>query len=117
MVLIESIDQYDKGRKNMQKLGKWVLPVLLIVLLAGFSSESWAQTGAVADEYNMMDLLVARPIGIAAGIVGTAVFIVTLPFTIPASSVDAAAQMFIVEPFRFSFARPFPDENLMTPER
>ena len=101
----------------MQTAGKWVLPVLLIVLLAGFFSDSWAQTGASADEYNMMDVLVARPLGIVAGILGTGVFIATLPFTIPSNSVNSAAQMFVMEPFKFSFVRPFPDENLMTPER
>ncbi|OGP68963.1 MAG: hypothetical protein A2170_09900 [Deltaproteobacteria bacterium RBG_13_53_10] len=60
----------------------------------------------------MIDLLVARPIGIAAGMIGTAVFILSLPFTIPTSSHDEAAEMFVVRPFSFSFSRDFPDENM-----
>jgi hypothetical protein len=99
----------------MQKKLKegWVL-ALIFALLAGSSAGAWAQSDAIADEYNMMDVLVARPLGIAAGIVGTAVFIVSLPFTIPTKSVDAAAEMFILEPFRFSFARQFPDDRIVS---
>jgi len=56
--------------------------------------------------------LIARPMGIAAGIIGTGVFILSLPFTIPTKSVDEAAQMFVVRPFKFSFVRKFPDDNM-----
>ncbi|NWF92025.1 MAG: hypothetical protein HXY46_03850 [Syntrophaceae bacterium] len=60
----------------------------------------------------MIDLLVARPVGVAAGIIGTAIFIVSLPFTIPTGSVREAGRMFVVEPFKFSFVREFPDESI-----
>ena len=59
-----------------------------------------------------MDLLFARPIGVAAGIVGTAIFFVSLPFTIPSGGVSDAANMFIVKPFQFSFTREFPDDDI-----
>ncbi len=87
--------------------------VVMLFAIGAFSSQGWAQWDPIEDEYNMWDLLVARPLGIAAGIAGTAVFLVSLPFTIPTSSVDKAAQMFIVEPFKFSFVREFPDENVV----
>jgi hypothetical protein len=54
-------------------------------------------------EFNALDMLIARPIGIAVGIIGTGIFILSLPFSIPTKSVDAAAKIFIVEPFQFSF--------------
>jgi len=79
---------------------------------AGWTEEKWKKGDPIADEWNMMDLLIARPMGIAAGIVGTAVFIVSLPFTIPTGSLEDAAKMFVVEPFKFSFVRKFPDENM-----
>jgi len=90
------------------------LAILLTLLLvsAAFSVEGWAQTETPDEEIPMMDLLIARPIGVAAGIAGTALFIVTLPFTIPTNSVDKSARMFIVDPFNFSFSRRFPDESL-----
>src|SRR4030043_731780 len=90
------------------------LAILLTLMLvsAAFSVEGRAQTRTPDDEIPMMDLLIARPIGVASGIVGTALFIVTLPFTIPTKSVDKSAKMFIVDPFNFSFSRRFPDESL-----
>ena len=87
--------------------------VILLLAIGAFCPQVWAQRDPIKDEYNMWDVLVARPLGIAAGIAGTAVFLVSLPFTIPTHSVDKAAQMFIVEPFEFSFVREFPDENII----
>ena len=87
--------------------------VVLLLALGAFCPQGWAQRDPLKDEYNLWDLLVARPLGIAAGIAGTAVFVVSLPFTIPTQSVDKAAQMFIVEPFNFSFVREFPDNNIV----
>ncbi len=67
----------------------------------------------IEDEYQMADLLFARPLSVAAGIVGTGLFLVTLPFTAPTRSTDAAADLFIRRPFKFSFVREFPDENVL----
>jgi hypothetical protein len=44
--------------------------------------------------------------------VGTAIFVIALPFTIPSGGVDDAANMFIVQPFQFSFVRESPDEDI-----
>lgn len=53
-----------------------------------------------------MDILLVRPVSLAATVVGTAVFIVSLPFSIPSKSVGATAQTLIVEPFNYTFTRP-----------
>lgn len=71
-----------------------------------------AQEDPITDEWNMLDLFIARPMGVAAGIVGTVLFIASLPFTVPTGSVDKAAKMLISEPFSFSFKREFPDPNV-----
>jgi hypothetical protein len=98
--------------KRMKKL----LAVLLVfgVVTLSFSLEGWAQTQTknTGDDLPLADLFMARPLGVAAGIVGTGLFIVSLPFTIPTRSTDKAAKMLISDPFRFSFSRPFPDESL-----
>jgi len=94
---------------------KNVLIVLLALVLAGgaLCSDGWAQSvgSTTEDELNLLDLLIARPAGIGAGIVGTGIFIVTLPFTIPTRSVDKASKILISNPFHFSFSRKFPDPN------
>ena len=88
--------------------------ILLTLLLASPSLciEVWAQTKTPNDELPLADLLVARPLGAAAGIVGTGLFIASLPLTIPTRSVDKAAKILITDPFHFSFYRQFPDESL-----
>ena len=53
-----------------------------------------------------MDILLVRPVSLAATVVGTAVFIVSLPFSIPSKSVGATAQILVVEPFNYTFTRP-----------
>jgi hypothetical protein len=88
-----------------------VLLVFVMVILA-FSMDGWAQTKNTGDDLPLADLFIARPLGVAAGIVGTGLFIVSLPFTVPTKSTDKAAKMLISDPFRFSFSRPFPDESL-----
>ena len=97
----------------MNRVKKVFVALLTLALLTGTLCPTvWAQEDAITDEYNMLDLFVARPMGAAAGIVGTALFIASLPFTIPTRSVDKAAKMLISEPFRFSFSREFPDRNV-----
>jgi hypothetical protein len=53
-----------------------------------------------------VDILLVRPVSLAATVVGTAVFIVSLPFSIPSKSVGATAQILVVEPFNYTFTRP-----------
>jgi len=65
-----------------------------------------ARSDDVSAEAIIADGLLMRPGGIVATVLGTAVFVVTLPFSIPTRSVDKAAQKLIVEPARFTFVRP-----------
>ncbi len=52
------------------------------------------------------DLLVARPGGLAATVLGTAIFVVGLPFTLINGSTEQAAQTLVVNPASYTFARP-----------
>jgi hypothetical protein len=89
-----------------------VIGMILAVGSVGLAAEGWAQVPKPDDDLPLADLFMARPLGFAAGIVGTGLFIVSLPLTIPAQSVDKAAKMLITDPFRFSLTRPFPDQSL-----
>ena len=94
----------------MKKLSAILLTFLLVSTTV--CVEGWAQSRTPDDELPLADLFVARPLGVAAGIVGTGLFIISLPFTIPTKSVDKAAKTLITDPFHFSFSRQFPDESL-----
>jgi hypothetical protein len=83
----------------------------LLVFYSHGGAQAWIQDKASNDELNMMDLLVARPLGIVAAAAGTCVFVVSLPFTLPTRSVGDSFNLFVVEPWKFSFVRDFPDEK------
>ena len=51
------------------------------------------------------DLVVARPIGIVMTVVGTAAFVVSLPFTLLAGSVSESAEMLMIGPAKTTFVR------------
>lgn len=68
----------------------------------------WAQT-AVDEDPNAFamagDLLVARPVGLAMTVGGTAVWLVSLPFTLLSGHVGEAAETLIVGPGEATFMR------------
>src|SRR4029450_427712 len=76
-----------------------------------------ARTEEVSAEEIIVDGLLLRPSGIVAPVVGTAVFVVTLPFSIPTKSVDKAAQKLIVDPARYTFVRPLGLVEISKPMR
>jgi hypothetical protein len=52
-----------------------------------------------------LDGLVARPVGLASTILGTGLFVVTLPFSIMGGNVEQARERFIDEPMAYTFRR------------
>ena len=85
---------------------KKLAAALLIVFIISTSS-----TPALADSSDRafdatVDIILVRPISLAATVVGTAVFIVSLPFSIPSKSVGATAKALVADPFNFTFTRP-----------
>lgn len=57
----------------------------------------------------VFDVLLVRPLGVAATAVGTVIFVAGLPFTVPTMSVGTAAKKLVAEPFVFTFGRPVGD--------
>lgn len=55
------------------------------------------------------DVFVARPLGFVSVLIGTAVFLVSLPFAATSNSVKETAEILIDEPMRFTFKRPVGD--------
>jgi hypothetical protein len=52
------------------------------------------------------DAALGRPLGLAATILGTTLFVVTLPFTVPSGSVSEAGHGLVVVPGGWTFVRP-----------
>lgn len=87
---------------------KWLAAAMLFLTL--FFSPRAALSMEVKEEPTgsqiAIDIVLLRPLGLTATVLGSAVFIVGLPFTIPTGSVGLSAQKLIVEPFKFTFTRP-----------
>jgi hypothetical protein len=96
----------------MHKLVKQstVLLIALSLVLVPLGSQVLAQ--AVVDEPNpnagsmTADLFVMRPLGAAATILGTAVFVLSLPFTAISNTIPAASEKLVKDPFHFTMTRP-----------
>ena len=71
----------------------------------------------VSAEAMVADGLLLRPGGVIATLVGSAVFVVTLPFSIPTKSVEKAAQKLVVDPARYTFVRPLGQIESSKPAR
>lgn len=57
----------------------------------------------------IMDVLITRPAGVAAIVLGTAVFIVALPISLSSGSAGTTARTLIVTPCKYTFVRPIGD--------
>jgi len=54
----------------------------------------------------VIDFVLVRPVAIVALVLGSAFFVVTLPFSAIGGNVKAAAKNLVVKPAKFSFVRP-----------
>jgi hypothetical protein len=55
------------------------------------------------------DALIGRPLCFGATVIGAAVFVVTLPFSVPSKSVKSTANSLVVAPGKATFIRPLGD--------
>ena len=80
---------------------------LMLTLTTGLASaEDGRSPPEVTAGATAADLLVARPGGLAATVLGAAIFVVGLPFTLMNGSTEQAAQQLVVNPASYTFARP-----------
>ena len=96
---------------------------LIFFLLAAVLLFTWAASPALAKEKEsitgedrnavsmMFDLVLLRPLGLAATVVGTAFFVVSLPFSILGGNTGEAAKKLVVEPAKYTFSRPLGAED------
>ncbi|CAN2041495.1 Secreted protein [Candidatus Magnetomoraceae bacterium gMMP-15] len=57
-------------------------------------------------EEMLVDIVLVRPLGLAATIVGSAFFVVSLPFSLIGGNTADVAEKLVAEPAVFTFARP-----------
>jgi hypothetical protein len=87
-----------------------VLSMVLTMAVAGpaLAQQDGTVTGDRGSDM-AVDLVVVRPLGIVATVIGTAGFVLALPFTLPSGSTEETAREWIAAPFEYTFNRPLGD--------
>lgn len=94
----------------MSRLMAWAKVVFATVLLLA-SSVSFAQQGAEVVEEKpsalamTADLLLVRPVMLVATVVGSAVWLVSSPFSLAGGNAGEAAETLVLEPAKTTFVR------------
>jgi hypothetical protein len=57
----------------------------------------------------IMDVVVARPLCLAATAIGSAFFVISLPFALMTKSVNRSAEALVITPAKATFTRPLGD--------
>jgi len=88
---------------------------LVIFIIAALLIVPFASTG-LAEEYferedpsggeMMYDVIVVRPIGIAATVVGSVFYVISLPFSLLGQNSGQAGEALVKEPAAYTFKRP-----------
>lgn len=71
---------------------------------SSYYSNGFAESGSA--EAMVADTLIARPIGLVTTVVGSAVYVVSLPFSLLGGNEKQAREKLVKEPAAFTFARP-----------
>jgi hypothetical protein len=88
----------------MKKLFIISLSVFMIMLpVVGSAADIY---GADEADAAAADTLLVRPFGVVSLAIGTAVFIVSLPFAVLGGNVGETAKVLVADPFNYTFARP-----------
>ena len=96
----------------MHKIVKQSTAFFLIaaLLIATFSSPVIASVDFEKKDPSagamIADFVLVRPVAIVALVVGSALFVVSLPFSAIGGNVKASATSLVVEPAKYSFVRP-----------
>ncbi|MCF8045712.1 MAG: hypothetical protein K9J83_07605 [Desulfarculaceae bacterium] len=94
----------------MKKTGKMCLVLLVVAALAMMPASAMAEGNKVGKEASAgamtADIVMARPIGLLSLILGSSMFVVSLPLSGLGGNVDSAARNLVVEPAKYTFKRP-----------
>jgi hypothetical protein len=63
------------------------------------------------------DALLVRPLSLAATVLGSAVFVVSLPLSLLGMNAGQAADRLVVEPAKYTFVRPLGDFQANRPQK
>lgn len=80
--------------------------VIMLTLIIVFTSSMAFAAGDIDATSVITDMLLLRPVGLASLGVGTAMYVVALPFALITRSHGTTAKVLVKEPFKYVFVRP-----------
>ena len=93
------------GRKNIMIL-LCIVSLIIMPLGASALANSVKPLPEIGADTMVADFVAVRPLQLASLILGTATFIVSLPFSALGNNVNQAYEMMMAEPARLLFKRP-----------
>ena len=95
--------------RNVAKSG-FVFGMIAALICIPFASSALAEQYFEAKEPGggamIYDMVVVRPIGLAATVIGSAFWLVSLPFSASGDNYDTATEKLVKEPTVYTFKRP-----------
>jgi hypothetical protein len=83
--------------------------IFLLPVASSAFAESENEKAELATEKMAVDLVAIRPLGIISTIAGCALYVVSLPFSLPGGNAAAVWESTVVTPAKFTFDRPLGD--------
>ena len=99
----------------MQKIAKQSIIFIIIAtfVIIPFGTSALAESLKTSEDLRAgakaADLIFARPLGLVALVLGSAIFIVSLPFSALGGNAKEASQKLVVDPAKFTFKRALGD--------
>lgn len=94
-----------------------MIPKTLVLFLCATSIAVPATAGERGPLAILADALIVRPASLAVTVVGSGLFVATLPFSVPSKSTGTTAEALVGYPARMTFVRPLGDlDGLTGPE-
>lgn len=95
---------------SSRRLAAWTTAIALVLGAALPSTAVADYAGAPPSAAAMgVDVLLIRPVSLVATVLGTGLFVVSLPFSLLGGNVDAAASQLVAAPASYTFLRPLGD--------
>jgi hypothetical protein len=108
----------------------WKTRLAVVALVVAFTATLVGSPALATDQSHAMqsgekpsgpamvfDLVLGRPFGLAAMVVGTGLFFVSLPFSALGGNSDVAFKKLVLAPGKFTFSRPLGEGTQPDPNR
>lgn len=90
-----------------------VLVTIAALVCIPLHGTAWAHESYALDEMSAetmtVDALLVRPLGLVSMVLGSALFVVSLPFSATGGNIKEVSQKMVAEPTKFTFTRPLGD--------